>query len=952
MKKLLALFTLLLLATTTLVGIAGAVTTINDVAFVANANSGDNFDLIEDDDGNFILYTNREPTTAYNLQFHEDTEASEDLAEDYFPLFLVDTTEDLQDLKDYYTDSGYPEPYLSYLHSAVDGDSPFVMIYGDGTTEDVELVDATQLHFDNTSIVDMIIPGDYPVGTYTVSGDIRNLDDEWSYVEFTLIIKESSDLDVVINEFESNPKTGSEWIELYNTGDLAVDISGWEIYDGLTSARLRHTVPAKTNLAGDSYYTVEITSLNDKSEFITLFNDEDTVIDETPTLADEDDDENAWARVPNGEDTDDEDDWEFQAATRGIANDADTTAPVISATATGTITQTSAVITWTTDEDATSVVEYGTTTALGSTKESATLTKSHSVTLDSLTSGSVYYYQVKSTDVDGNTATDNNASAKYTFTATSNTLTLTGLDKIVGEANETTETFEKKFTIDSGDSGIDRVYFTVGDLKHTTIDDTDATIAASKIKFFEGTTEITANNLLHLSSKEITINIDIPDEDNIDYFGDYQTTLSVKDAAGTVKQTATINVELNPRDHVDLGSKINIDDWEVPDDTVYRKEEITVSVNIENSYSEDIEDVIVYLRNAELDIDEKSSKFDLDEDDDVDVTFTFEIPDDASAGDYELYAFVEAQDTEDSSNDLFEYDVSGDKVDVNVESHHLVVELKLDQEQVNTGTTVGATAKVFNAGRDKEKSLTLRIFNTDLGVDETVRYSDISSEKAKTHAFLIPVLAGTTDGVYKINVDLSYKDDDRQDEDEIENDLKTEAFLTVGKGGSVNNGDNNNDNSQTKDYLSGATTVVGQAGKQIKYALTFKNVESSVKEFEVKVSGYNDWASEGKAEPSTKFSLGPGSSIPIFVYFTSEADATDGAHTALLTVYVNGQIASTESLMATISGGDTTGGQLDPGVVTGGSIADVSGTTVIIAISIIVAIVLLSGIYMFTIGRR
>ncbi|MBA3708693.1 MAG: fibronectin type III domain-containing protein, partial [Planctomycetes bacterium] len=95
---------------------------------------------------------------------------------------------------------------------------------------------------------------------------------------------------------------------------------------------------------------------------------------------------------------------------------ADTTPPVISAIAAGSITATSAVITWTTNEAADSQVQYGTTTAYGSqTTLNATKVTSHSVALSGLTASTLYHVRVLSRDAAGNLAT----SGDVTFTTTS-----------------------------------------------------------------------------------------------------------------------------------------------------------------------------------------------------------------------------------------------------------------------------------------------------------------------------------------------------------------------------------------------------------------------------------------------------------------------------------------------------------------------------------------------------
>ena len=72
------------------------------------------------------------------------------------------------------------------------------------------------------------------------------------------------------------------------------------------------------------------------------------------------------------------------------------------------------IITWSTDEFATSTVIYGPNIVLDTVEITNPLyTKQHQVTLTGLTPGETYKYQVRSTDRSGNTST----SGEYSFTA-------------------------------------------------------------------------------------------------------------------------------------------------------------------------------------------------------------------------------------------------------------------------------------------------------------------------------------------------------------------------------------------------------------------------------------------------------------------------------------------------------------------------------------------------------
>lgn len=95
----------------------------------------------------------------------------------------------------------------------------------------------------------------------------------------------------------------------------------------------------------------------------------------------------------------------YGAAVYGVATyGATQVSPVITNVVASAITSGSATITWTTDVPADSLVEYGLTTAYGSTSALyPTLAGSHSVTLGALQSNTLYHFRVRSTTAAGST---------------------------------------------------------------------------------------------------------------------------------------------------------------------------------------------------------------------------------------------------------------------------------------------------------------------------------------------------------------------------------------------------------------------------------------------------------------------------------------------------------------------------------------------------------------------
>jgi hypothetical protein len=129
----------------------------------------------------------------------------------------------------------------------------------------------------------------------------------------------------------------------------------------------------------------------------------------------------------------------------------DTTPPVISSVASSNITTFGATISWTTNEASTTQVEYGTTTAYGSTTTlNTSLQVSHAQALSGLSIGTLYHYRVKSGDAAGNMA----ASGDFTFMTTPDTTPPT-IGSIVISGQTGTEATVTWITNEAADSQIE-----------------------------------------------------------------------------------------------------------------------------------------------------------------------------------------------------------------------------------------------------------------------------------------------------------------------------------------------------------------------------------------------------------------------------------------------------------------------------------------------------------------
>ena len=98
----------------------------------------------------------------------------------------------------------------------------------------------------------------------------------------------------------------------------------------------------------------------------------------------------------------------------------DCAAPLISSVYSDAVTGSQALIHWTTDDASDSVVRYGRSVPLSSSRADAVLTTSHAVRLSQLAECSTYFYSVESTDAAGNVAGADNGGQYYTFVTPKN----------------------------------------------------------------------------------------------------------------------------------------------------------------------------------------------------------------------------------------------------------------------------------------------------------------------------------------------------------------------------------------------------------------------------------------------------------------------------------------------------------------------------------------------------
>ena len=104
--------------------------------------------------------------------------------------------------------------------------------------------------------------------------------------------------DVLINEYVANATT--EWVELYNTTSLSLDISGFYIDDIAGGGGAPKVIPGGTIISAGGYYVMSFSSfLNNGGDDVRFIDPTQTVIHDSTSYASATADY-SWYRSPDG----------------------------------------------------------------------------------------------------------------------------------------------------------------------------------------------------------------------------------------------------------------------------------------------------------------------------------------------------------------------------------------------------------------------------------------------------------------------------------------------------------------------------------------------------------------------------------------------------------------------------------------------------------------------------
>ena len=363
--------------------------------------------------------------------------------------------------------------------------------------------------------------------------------------------------------------------------------------------------------------------------------------------------------------------------------------------------------------------------------------------------------------------------------------------------------------------------------------------------------------------------------------GEFSNTTTINAVNATnVSETATRDVtisfentkvcEYDDNGNLDIEiDKLDVESGYGENEEWFPLSEIKVEIEVENSGSEDIDDVIIEwgLFNVEMGewvIDDEESKFKLKDGDKktVKIEFKLEDPDEFEDGDdYVFYAWATGEDEEFDKNETCVSEK--EDIDMILESDFVVLDNIVAPTTVQCGDEVQISAEVWNIGEDDQDEVSIVAYNKALGIlSEILEMGDIDAfDDADTLLDLI--FEVPNDAEEKVhNIVFTVYDDDN---DVFENDYDDEesvytVFLKVEGGCGASSGE---DSDAT---VSASLESEAKAGEELVVKVTISNTGDDAVTYTLNAAGYTSWASSASLNTNT-LSLAAGASGDVLVTF-------------------------------------------------------------------------------------
>ena len=354
---------------------------------------------------------------------------------------------------------------------------------------------------------------------------------------------------------------------------------------------------------------------------------------------------------------------------------------------------------------------------------------------------------------------------------------------------------------------------------------------------------------------------------------DYSTAITANSSTGATA-TATLKVI---SDYCRYGKNgtlaeiLSIKDTSSDNDWEWKPlDKVDIDVDVRNN-GDDTEDITVEIGlydpedNEFIDLNNNEKTISVSDGKSKTVEFTIDIPADIKDINYRLYARAFYDDDErnqcsDRIDSAFYKEISIEK-----ESRDITIQNINIPSSVSCGETVEITAKAYNIGTRDEEKVYVNLYNKELGINQDSSSFALDELDSNLVSFSITVPKNATEKDYTLNFQ-AYYDYDEYDDEYSESNIFTATLKASGSCTS-----SARDVSISASLADGSENVI--AGGRMKLKVSLTNTKDTETTYTLSASGYQDWATLEKVEPSS-VTLEKGESQDAYIYFDIKGDAS------------------------------------------------------------------------------
>jgi hypothetical protein len=317
-------------------------------------------------------------------------------------------------------------------------------------------------------------------------------------------------------------------------------------------------------------------------------------------------------------------------------------------------------------------------------------------------------------------------------------------------------------------------------------------------------------------------------------------------------------------------SDLDIDNLDGDDDEWQPLDEVELSIDVENTGNDEVEDVILEIMVLDDTNDDVTGDFDFDDeeidlgdiDEDEEETGIFKIGElspEVDDGDYRIFIKAYSEDDEElnciASSSSFSEDIYHQIIVEKEEENAIVVQDYDALREAQAGDSVEVTFNAYNIGEEEEDDVLVTLRNSDLGVDERehIRNFDVGDKEEITFSFKIPEDAeGDT---YNLNIYtyFDYDDGDVFEEssydenslDDLDETYRIRLEVTELPEPELD-----------ADITAELVSEKAVAGQELVIQATITNTGEAETTYSLDVSDYDDWATLENLEQDS-LTLGP-----------------------------------------------------------------------------------------------